>query len=122
MVEGHFRGSSPRSSPSRAVIAAMMSSVAARRVSRSSGSPAYRVRSTGGPAITCILLRGSGWTPFFRLPARPFCSPFLYGISSCAPQLATGTTWAPVLSAIRAAPVWPVIGHSSGSRVQLPSG
>lgn len=100
----------------------MMSSVAARSVSRSSGRPSYSDRSTGGPAITFIVLRGSGWKPFFRLPASPFCSPFLYGMSSCAPQLATGTTLAPVVSAIRATPVCPVIGHSSGSRVQLPSG
>lgn len=69
-----------------------------------------------------MVLRGNGWKPFFRLPASPRCSAFLYGSSSCAPQFATGTTFAPVFRAVRATPVCPVIGHSSGSRVQLPSG
>ena len=43
-------------------------------------------------------------------------------MTSCAPQLATGITGQPVINATRAAPVFPVIGHRSGSRVIVPSG
>jgi len=43
-------------------------------------------------------------------------------MTCCAPHWATGMTGAPVMSAMRAAPVLPVIGHSPGSRVMVPSG
>ena len=42
--------------------------------------------------------------------------------TSCGPHWATGITGQPVVNAIRAAPVLPVIGHRSGSRVSVPSG
>ena len=38
------------------------------------------------------------------------------------PHWATGITGTPAASAIRAAPVRPVIGHISGCRVIVPSG
>jgi hypothetical protein len=60
-------------------------------------------RSTGGPAIRCIVLRGKSRT-LFAYGAR----------TSCGPHCATGTTGAPVASAIRAAPVLPTIGQSAG--------
>ena len=43
-------------------------------------------------------------------------------MTSWAPHCASGMTGAPVASAMRAAPVLPVIGHSPGSRVIVPSG
>ena len=48
---------------------------------------------------------------------------FVYGgSSSWAPHWPTGMTGLPVSRAIRAAPDLPVIGHSAGSRVSVPSG
>jgi hypothetical protein len=101
----------PRSSSTRAVIAAMIRSVACCVTSADDGSTARSERSRGSPTSIRILLRGnrSGF--------------FAYGASSsCAPHCPTGMTGQPVASAIRAAPDLPVIGQPSGSRVIVPSG
>lgn len=102
-------------SASTPVIAVMMSSVASRSTSAVSSCPWYRVRSTGGPAATVTLCRGKRFN--LPLPPRPYG-----GMISWAPQCATGMTGAPVISATRAAPLLPVIGQTSGSRVRVPSG
>ncbi|OLT26793.1 hypothetical protein BJF83_03605 [Nocardiopsis sp. CNR-923] len=90
----------------------MMASVASARTEAVSGLFRKRDRSTGGPARNSTRLGGN------RLS---FFSPW-YGRSLCSPQCATGTTGTPVVSARRATPVLAVIGHSRGSRVQVPSG
>ena len=71
------------------------------RSPRSTGSPAFIVTCWGG------IRRG-----FEEYGGRIFCTP----------QCPTGITGQPVSSAIRAAPVLPVIGQRSGSRVSVPSG
>ena len=80
-------------------------------VALSSGRPAKALRSTGSPTTSREVLRGKMWNRFaYR------------GKTSWAPQWAMGTTGMPLSSAMRAAPVWPFIGQSSGSRVRVPSG
>ena len=77
--------------------------MAAVSVALSSGRPSKALRSTGSPTTTREVFRGKTWK---RLAYR--------GKTSWAPQWAIGTTGMPLSSAIRAAPVWPFIGHRSG--------
>ncbi len=104
-------------SASTAVIAVMMSSVASLSTWAVSSWPWYLLRSTAGPAATTTRWRGNRLNLLFPPPPRPYG-----GMISCAPQWATGMTGAPVISATRATPLLPVIGHRSGSRVSVPSG
>jgi hypothetical protein len=79
----------------------MIRSVASRSVAVVTGWVRKSSKSTAGPAQTCMVLRGNNRR---RL---------LYGANtSCGPHCAAGITGAPVISAIRAAPVFAVIGHS----------
>src|SRR5699024_6242830 len=104
-------GVSPRRFASSSTVAAWMTAVISWRVAESPDRSANRERSTGGPATTRTVVRGSTFTNF------------LYGPSTLwAPQWAIGMTGAPVSIASRAAPVFPRMGHRSGSRVSVPSG
>lgn len=89
----------------------MMASVISSRVALVGVEPAHRLRSTGGPATTVTGMRGRRLNRLVR-GSKSFSGP----------HMTTGTTGAPVASASRAAPVLPFIGHSSGSRVVVPSG
>ena len=95
------------------MIAAINRSVAMRSVSVLTSASTRWLSGvpTGGPATTCIVLRGRSRS------LRPYGA-----ITSCAPQIPSGISGAPVASAMRAAPVLPVIGHRSGSLVIVPSG
>jgi hypothetical protein len=85
--------------------------VASRKTVGVSGFPDRSDSSTGGPAFIRMTLRGNS------LGRRAYGARM-----SCGPHCATGMTGHPVVSAMRAAPVLPTIGHSSGSRVSVPSG
>ena len=102
---------SPRSSSTIAVRAAMIRAVASLMASMLRVLPTRSSRSTGSPAfiVTCWggIRRG-----LEEYGGRIFCTP----------QWPTGITGQPVSSAIRAAPLLPVIGQSPGSRVRVPSG
>ena len=102
---------SPRTSSSSRVMSSMIRSVAWRSIAGVSGRPRRSSRSTGGPAFMEIVLRGNSR------------GRFAYGARMWfAPHCAIGMTGTPEASAMRAAPVLPVIGHRSGSRVMVPSG